>query len=154
MSPTRSREFDRTCACGSLVWVQRCGLDGSVTSRTEKFIGAHSWAMYMIRRPSLVFCSPMPSPPLPKPPKSLWPIKRMFLLSVPLAVAVVLIEVPSVSCGQNTPSYVGVGRCSILPAKRREVAIILATGVVPGETKGMQVALRCPAQRQARVGGV
>src|SRR5262249_51944836 len=154
VSPTRSREFDRTRSCGSLVWVTTCGLDGSVTSTTEKLIGAHSWAMYMMRRPSRVFCSPIPSPPLPKPPRSLWPIKRMFLLSVPLAVAGALIDVSSVSCVWNTCFYVGVRCCSILPVKRREVTIVLATGVVPGETEHMQMALRRPAQRQARVGGV
>src|SRR5215831_16459175 len=96
VSPTRSREFERTRSCGSLVCVTRCGLDGSVTSTTEKLIGAHSWAMYMMRRPSRVFCSPIPSPPLPKPPRSLWPIKRMFLLSVPLAIVGALIDVSSV----------------------------------------------------------
>src|SRR5262249_46826062 len=127
VSPTRSREFDRTRSCGSLVWVTTCGLDGSVTSTTEKLIGAHSWAMYMMRRPSRVFCSPIPSPPLPKPPRSLWPIKRMFLLSVPSAVAGALIDVSSVSCVWNTRSYVGVRRCSILPVKWREVAIMPAT---------------------------
>src|SRR5574341_1059129 len=83
--------------------------------------------MYMIRRPSRVFCSPIPSPPLRKPPRSLWPIKRMFLLSVPLAVAGALIDVSSVSCVWNTRAYVDVRCCSVLPVKRREVASILAT---------------------------
>src|SRR5438309_8684385 len=60
-------------------------------------MGAHSWAMYMMRRPSLVFCNPIPSPPLPKPPRSLWPINRIFLLSAPSIVAVALMYVSSVS---------------------------------------------------------
>src|SRR5215510_11814157 len=59
------------------------GLRGSVTSTAVKFLGADSWPSHRMRRPSLGSWMAMPSPTLPNPPRSLWPMSFIFFDSAP-----------------------------------------------------------------------
>src|SRR5215472_526222 len=75
-SPATASELERRPSCGSLVCSTMRGARGSVTSTTLKLTGLDSWARYSVRRPRLT-CRPMPSPTLPRPPRSSWPTRRM-----------------------------------------------------------------------------
>src|SRR5262245_22751624 len=54
------------------------GARGSVTSTAVTFFGADSWASHRTRRPSRPSWMTMPSPQLPKPPRSSWARSRIF----------------------------------------------------------------------------
>jgi len=82
VSPNTSSELERILLCGSSVWTIILRFFGSVTSIAVKFFGAASCPSHITRRPSLVFCMPMPSPTPPKPPISWWAISFMFSASV------------------------------------------------------------------------
>ena len=82
MSPTTSREFERTLPCGRSCCMTSFGLRGSVTSRALKLLGADSCASHRMRRPSFVACMPMPSPMPPKTPSSCWASNFMLSDSV------------------------------------------------------------------------
>ena len=92
-SPSSSRLFDRMSPCGRSVWRMTEGLRGSVTSTAVKFLGADSWPSHRMRRPSRASWIAMPSPTLPKPPRSLWLRSRIFFIAPFCAMAVLPLSI-------------------------------------------------------------